>query len=293
MSGAVTDGGPATDRPLVSLVLCTINRTHELAEFMDSLDAQTYRSFELIVVDQNADDRVESLLPRYASRFPIRHNRSPKGLSRGRNAGLRLVEGDIVAFPDDDCCYFPETLLRVVDHLLKHPEWDGITGRPVDPSSPNGYPWYDQTSTWLSKKRAWYQATSYTIFLRRKVVARVGEFDEELGVGAESGKLSAEEVDYVIRAVAEGMKIFFDADLTVRHPAPIKTYDDALVRRGYGYSLGLGYVLRKHKFPLLTVARFIIRPVGGILLSIFSGNINRARYHYAVAKGRILGWIGD
>jgi glycosyltransferase involved in cell wall biosynthesis len=293
LSGAVTGAGPTNDGPLFSLILCTINRTQEVAEFLDSLDAQTYRSFELIVVDQNADDRLQSLLAHYASRFPIKHIRSPKGLSRARNAGLKLVSGHVVAFPDDDCCYFPETLRRVVDHLHDHPHWDGITGRPVDPSSPNGYSWYDRTSGSVTKQRSWFQATSFTIFLRSMVVARVGDFDENLGVGAESGRISAEEVDYVIRAVDEGMKIFFDADLTVQHPAPIRAYDEALIRRGYGYSLGLGHVLRKHHFPISTVARFIIRPVGGSLLSLLSGNINRARYHCAVAKGRILGWIGD
>lgn len=293
MNGGVTGAGPTNDSPLFSLILCSVNRTHEIAEFLDSLDAQSYRSFELIIVDQNTDDRVPALLAHYGSRFPIKHIRSPKGLSRARNAGLKLVSGDVVAFPDDDCCYLPDTLRRVRDHLHDHPDWDGVTGRPVDPSSPNGYSWYDRTSGWVTRQRSWFQATSYTIFLRRKVVAHVGAFDEYLGVGAESGRISAEEVDYVIRAVDAGMKIFFDADITVQHPAPIRAYDESLIRRGYGYSLGLGYVLRKHHFPISTVARFIIRPVGGSLLSLLSGNINRARYHFAVAKGRILGWIGD
>ena len=88
-----------------SLILATLNRTGEVDYLLKTLDRQTYRNFELIVVDQNADDRLVPLLAPYQANFPILHLQSAKGLSRARNVALEHVSGDIVAFPDDDCAY--------------------------------------------------------------------------------------------------------------------------------------------------------------------------------------------
>jgi glycosyltransferase involved in cell wall biosynthesis len=88
-----------------SLVLATVGRTQEVARFLDSLARQTYRDFELIVVDQNPDDRLVELLRPFELRFPIIHLRCERGVSRARNLGPKYVSGDIVGFPDDDCWY--------------------------------------------------------------------------------------------------------------------------------------------------------------------------------------------
>src|SRR5574340_342784 len=93
-----------------SLVLATVGRTAELERFLDALERQTCPDFELLVIDQNPDDRLRPILNRHRGRFEIKHTRSATGLSRARNVGLRLARGEIVAFPDDDCWY-PTTLL--------------------------------------------------------------------------------------------------------------------------------------------------------------------------------------
>ena len=95
-----------------SLLLATVGRTAELERFLSSLDAQTYRNFDLIVVDQNPDERLAALVQSYAGRFPVLCVKSTPGLSRARNAGLRYVSGDVIAFPDDDCWYPPDLLRK-------------------------------------------------------------------------------------------------------------------------------------------------------------------------------------
>ena len=100
-----------------SLVLATVGRTEELNRFFASLDYATHRNFEVILVDQNPDDRLNSVLDHYDGRFPALHLRSERGLSRARNVGLRRVTGDVVAFPDDDCWY-PPNLLNQVEILV-------------------------------------------------------------------------------------------------------------------------------------------------------------------------------
>ena len=113
----------------ISLVVSTRWRTLEVKRLLESLLAQTYKTFEVIVVDQNEDDRLAPLLREYGDRLTIKHVRSANlGHAAGSNAGLRICAGDIVAFPDDDCWYAPDLLRRVVDMFEAHPEWRGITG---------------------------------------------------------------------------------------------------------------------------------------------------------------------
>ena len=100
----------------VSLILPTLNRTDDLAVFLDSLLEQTYKDFELIVVDQNEGNEVFEIVKDYEEDFKIKYVKSDeKGLSLNRNRGLILMKGEIVGFPDDDCEYSPDTLEKVVE----------------------------------------------------------------------------------------------------------------------------------------------------------------------------------
>jgi glycosyltransferase involved in cell wall biosynthesis len=84
------------------LVVATVDRTVELETLLRSLEAQTHSSFRLVVVDQNADNRVETVLAAHPGLDTLRL-RSERGLSRARNVALRTLAADVVAFPDDDC----------------------------------------------------------------------------------------------------------------------------------------------------------------------------------------------
>ena len=119
----------------ISLVVPTINRVRELERLFRSLIAQR-EDFEVIVVDQNPDDRLVPLVDSYRKHFPIEHLRaSQKGQSRARNIGLRHIQGDIFAFPDDDCVY-SDGLLTAVSRLFQdNSRWDGVITR-VHPGLP-------------------------------------------------------------------------------------------------------------------------------------------------------------
>jgi glycosyltransferase involved in cell wall biosynthesis len=87
----------------VSLILATVNRVNELEIFLKSLSNQTYQKFELILVDQNMDARLNEIVNKYRSTCKIKHIQAERGLSKARNVGFHHITGDIVAFPDDDC----------------------------------------------------------------------------------------------------------------------------------------------------------------------------------------------
>ena|SRR5208337_53067 len=101
---------------MISLVVATVDRVAELERLFVSLDAQSYRDFEVIVVDQNPDDRLLPVLQQHTD-LAILHLRSGRGLSHARNVGLLAAQGDILAVPDDDCWY-PEQLLHCVSTWL-------------------------------------------------------------------------------------------------------------------------------------------------------------------------------
>ena len=150
-----------------SLVLGTVERTHDLEEHLASLDAQTYRSFELIVVDQNKDERLAPILAPYAECFPILHLRSEPGLTRAKNLGLKRVTGDIIGFPDDNYRFPPDLLDRVARFFSEHPRVDGLTGHSVDEDGNNSNGKFDTEAGVIDKFNVWYRSTAYTIFLRR------------------------------------------------------------------------------------------------------------------------------
>jgi len=86
--------------PSFDLVVATVGRTDELGRLLDSIAAQEYGPLRVVVVDQNDDERLAPILAGRA--LELEHVRSPLGLARARNAGLEVLERDVVAFPDDD-----------------------------------------------------------------------------------------------------------------------------------------------------------------------------------------------
>lgn len=271
-----------------SLVLATVGRTSELQRFLEHLQGQSHQNFELIVVDQNDDDRLLPLLEPYGCCFPIIHCKSAIGLSLARNVGLQLTSGNVIAFPDDDCWYAEDLLERVAKLFLENPGLDCISGRPLDPRA-HGF--HDRSGP-VDRWNAFRRGISYTIFVRHRVVAEIGGFDESLGLGAQSGRIAAEETDYLLRALAASFSAFYYADLRVSHGGSQLIYEDDVIRRQYGSGLGFGHVLRKHQYPYRYVFQAWLRPFGAACWSILGGNVPKARYHYSALKGRIQGWLG-
>jgi len=272
-----------------SLVLATVGRTREVGEMLASLDAQHYRDFEVIVVDQNDDNRLTPVLMPYLERFPLLHVRSERGLSRARNVGLKYVSGDVIAFPDDDCWYPLGVLEQVRNFFEMHSEWDGVTGRSIDARGEESAFSFGKEDGLIDQFSVWQQAISYTIFLRRSVIDKVGLFDETLGLGAGTIFGSGEETDYVIRSLLLGFRIYYSPRLLVHHPHPEAVIDKRMLKRSFSYGCGMGRVLSKHRYPLWFKARALVRPLGGTMLSLSQFAAPKAALHWNRCLGRVRG----
>jgi len=284
-----------------SLVLATVGRTNELERFLSSLDSQSNRAFELVVVDQNKDQRLAPILEPYQKKLSILHCVSRSGLSRARNVGLEHATGSVVSFPDDDCWYPPDLLERVALFFCDHPEMAGLSGRLADrprqvgescaeDQKNIGAPRFDRRAGLLDKANVWRRTCSVTLFLKSSVVGEVGEFDESLGLGAGTLWAGGEDIDYPLRALKAGFRIYYSPDLVVFHPTSPGHDPSELADRGYRYGAGIGRVWRKNSYPVWLVVYHLSRPVGGALLNLVRGRLPEARYHLAAFRGRLRGW---
>jgi GT2 family glycosyltransferase len=271
------------------LVTATVDRTAPLEELLRSLAAQTHQRFRLVVVDQNDDDRVAQLLTAHPEVDAI-HLHSPRGLSRARNVALPRLTADLVAFPDDDCTYAPDLLERVARRFAAEPTLDGITGRAVSPDSSSDPSWETDAAV-LDADNLWNRVISFALFLRSELVARVGAFDERLGLGAGTLWSSGEEVEYVVRAIRSGARVAYDPGLTVTHPRKAYTNDE-LRTVGLRDGASVGWILRRHRYGARTVARMLLRPIGGAGASLVRGDLARASFHAATLRGRARGYLG-
>jgi GT2 family glycosyltransferase len=117
-------------RPLISLVMPTYKTDPKyLREAVDSVRAQHYPEWELIVVDDGSEDpALERTMSSYAAepRIRFRPLRQNGGISAATNAGMELVQGEFVGFLDHDDTLTPDALLRVAQALAEDPELDVV-----------------------------------------------------------------------------------------------------------------------------------------------------------------------
>lgn len=276
-----------------SLIVPTLNRVQELERLFQSIAEQDYKAIEVIVVDQNPDDRLVALLATYRQQFPVLHLRESKsGQSRARNIGFGQVQGAIIAFPDDDCLYPVGLLTKIARFFENNPSKDGLVTRVYDlHEDKNAFePCGDDQSQELDYSKAYKVCVSCALFFRAPVAAQI-RFDEMLGPGAGTPWGCGDETDFVFRCLDAGFSFYYDASLIVRHPNPLKNNQfRKQIRREYSYGLGRGYFLATHHLPK-SLLRFEYQvPYRDTLAEIFTGNWRRATYAFMKGMGTSLGY---
>lgn len=104
------------ERPLISVVIPTRNRPHLLGNALECLTHQTFKQFEVIIVNDGGCN-IEDLLAYYGNKLAIVYVRNPASLgpSGARNRALQLARGDIISYLDDDDVYLSSHLQVVRD----------------------------------------------------------------------------------------------------------------------------------------------------------------------------------
>jgi glycosyltransferase involved in cell wall biosynthesis len=277
----------AMAEPRFSLIVATHGRDAELGVLLDSLLAQGRGELEVIVVDQNGDDRLVPILARLADRLSVRHLRSAKPhANRARNLGLDAARGAIVAFPDDDCRLPPGVLDRV-EAAFADPGLAVLTGPAASPAGGLGSGRWRKDGGAITLANLWTSVIEFNLFLRRDVALALGGFDERMGPGTAWG--SAEGNDLVARAIRAGHCARYDPDLRIVHPD--KRLAPVAVERARRYGAGLGVALRRHAPGMRVWLPFLLRPLGGLALAALKRNRLQAAYYLATLRGRLDGFL--
>jgi GT2 family glycosyltransferase len=270
-----------------ALVLATVGRTLELNRLFDTLAAQSYRDFEVIVVDQNQDDRLLPILhrARYLG-LVLRHLRhSPPNLALARNAGIAAADARWIGFPDDDCWYQPQTLARIALRSRRFDHPHGIVTRWVeqDPAHPPA------TLSWARSSRFRdLPVSSITLFFQRDLLERIGGFDGRLGVGQWFG--AGEETDLVLRALRAGARVVYEPGAQIHHRVDTAHSGRSGMRRtATSRARGTGAMYAKHRLPMWVIARGLVSP---IIKPLSRGHLGAELAHgLAIAQGRWQGWL--
>lgn len=137
-----------TNKPLVSIITPFLNLEIYITEAIESVLAQSYENWELILVDDGSTDKSSDIAKEYALKYSDRvqyvehENHQNKGISASRNLGFQHSKGTLIAFLDADDIYLPHKLEDQVSILLKEPRagmlyaateyWHSWTGKPED-----------------------------------------------------------------------------------------------------------------------------------------------------------------
>ena len=111
------------NNPTVSVVMATYNGEKFIREQLDSIVAQTYPLYELIIQDDGSVDGTVDICREYAQRYPFIHvfiNVENKGLDANFESATMRSTGDFVAFSDQDDIWYPEKISRQVMAISDH-----------------------------------------------------------------------------------------------------------------------------------------------------------------------------
>lgn len=278
--------------------MATFGRKEEVKSFFQCLENQSYSTFELIIVDQNDNDLLDQLIDEYKEKLEIKHIRiDQKGLSLARNVGIREACGDIISFPDDDCLYPHDLLWKICEFFHNRTNvdaistawYDSVTGKPIRN--------YGELEETIDRIKVWTKVSSITLFLKRPVLNKIGDFDEKLGIGPSSKWKGAEDKDLPLRLIKNNFNLIFSPSLHVLHPSPDYTAElipsgkkrKTYLKKVYSYSAAAGYVMRKHQFPLYLKAGAVTVIFIKLIIALIKFDFFMVKVRFFSLTGRVDG----
>ncbi len=270
--------------PHITVVVCTRERPGALARCLDSLLAQQYPGFRVLVVDNAPETEATAEVVRSAARRgAVDYLREPRaGLSFARNAAVAATAGQILAWIDDDEVADPNWLAEVARALADHPEADVISGVIVPAElETDAQLWFEQFGG-HSKGRGFRPdvfgpatahrqsplyplppfGTGANMTFRPGVIERIGGFDTALGAGTPA--MGSEDTLAFTQVLVGGGTIVYQPSAVTHH---YHRRDLAGLKKqmvGYGAGLTAAYtslLMRRPGllWPLLKLAPTALR----------------------------------
>ena len=197
--------------PRVSIIIPTYNGDRFVAETLESVLNQTYRDYEIVVVDDGSSDTTLQILAQYGDRVRI-VTQAHQGVAIARNRGLELAQGELIFFLDQDDLLLPDKLELQVPCFDRFPEVGIVHSgwRLVDAQGnklSDSEPWRDlpvlNAAGWIRRMPVLFSA----MIFRREWLERVN--------GLSSQFQQACDVDLIQRLVLAGCQSVWFPQITV------------------------------------------------------------------------------
>jgi glycosyltransferase involved in cell wall biosynthesis len=238
-------------KPLVSIITTVYNpeRLKDIEELLDSLNAQSYKDTETLIVAERSVELADSIKKYIAEKgyasMRVLFNEGEWGSYPSRNLAIGQARGDVIAFVDDDALPFPDWVAQMVKVYNEDGSVVGVTG-PILPL------WRDRSMKWFPRELYWVFSCTYrevvgraevrngyctNLSFRREAFDSCGLFKASL-VGGGWGKSdwqqpAAQETEFCLRVRrGTGKRIVHDPKVRVKHKV-------------YGYRLSSGFLARR------------------------------------------------
>jgi glycosyltransferase involved in cell wall biosynthesis len=236
--------------PFISVIIPVLNGEGRLENCLASLQRQTYpkERFEIIVADGRSTDRTVEIAREYGAKVVDNPGRI---VATGRNAGIQVAQGELLAFTDDDCI-LPSDWLAKAEQYLRDDSVGGVGGPTLLPDSATDFSkavltlfrWaslvgYSVQSDLLLTSDA-RDLPGCNVVYQARAIEQAGSYRKEL--------ITAEDVDMNLRVIGIGYRLVYAPDLMVWHnkrDEPLRLFHQ--IRR---FAIGRVQLGRFHKNAL-------------------------------------------
>ncbi|HXG48010.1 MAG TPA: glycosyltransferase [Methylomirabilota bacterium] len=255
----------------ISVVIPTYNRAHCISSAVESVLAQTFQDFEIIVVDDGSTDNTSEVMAKFGPR--VQYTVCPhRGKSATLNAGLVLARGRWLAVLDSDDEWLPRKLEHQMEALRRYPHCGlcftdvVLKGRPSGAASvfeesekrfPEKYGCIDRPVDYVLRPP--HDIFIQASLIRRDLLDRIGQFNE---------RLVAEDTDIIFRLALEASFAYVNEPLVVVDRTPNRSSIMELIKGSpevdlnYRQALYEGWLKMEHRLDPGTLKRIRFKLAG-------------------------------
>ncbi len=236
-----------SDEPKISVIIPAYNISEFIAETLDSVFQQTYKNFEVIIVNDGSKDteKLEKVLENYFDKI-IYARQKNSGASEARNAAICLSRGELIAFLDGDDIWFPNCLEKQVEFIEENKLdmvycdaelfgdnfFDGKTYMETTPSNGEVSP--------ISLLNATCNVITSGTMVTRKILSEVNLFDTR--------SIRAQDFDLWFRIAKNGAKIGYQRDVLIKYRVSSKSLSGSNIQRAERNITILNLINNKYDF---------------------------------------------
>jgi len=209
---------------MVNIIVPIYNGAEFIGETLESIFAQTYKEYRIIVIDDGSTDNTREAVTKFGQSVNY-HYQPSAGAGAARNRGIELANDEFVAFLDADDCWTPKKLERQISVLQENLKLDAVFGKVQQLNQNEWENRHNKLGNSSANSVAGYVPGA--MLIRREFFLKVGMYSTIYKLG--------EVVDWYLRAEEANLKMkllpdlvlwrrIHGANVSIRHPTAMTDY---------------------------------------------------------------------